>query len=259
MRLFLKTAYLIILGIILASHLQALAATTGSDIQIWPRGEIPYEIEDNVPSHLKNTIQKAIDRINSLKIVKFADRFDSEPETLTVFTYKKGVCSSSLGWKQGTTSLIKVSEECTYGKVLHEIFHALGFLHEHANPLAPFTLNLNRLGTAWEDQYTYKSALALTAHDPHSIMHYHSFENSICSFLTDPKWTRLPINSLPHPSCRHPNWKNLSAENNNGVDCQIECPVFLHPMLGPVGGERDDLSVLDIEGLRKLYEHEIQP
>lgn len=241
-------------SLLTAMSCSSFAATTNSDIRPWPGGVIPYILETEVPSFLAQDIEKAIARINALQIVKLTDQPPSDPDASSVvFTYQKGICSSSFGWRDGTSTLVKVSEDCTYGKILHEIFHALGMVHEQLNPLKSFAINFDHITSSWEDQYTDEKAVALTEHDVHSIMHYHSFENSICSSQSDPKWLSLPDKSLPAPSCRRSNWQQLRAANNNGVDCWLECAVFLHPQIGAFGGQREDLSELDIQGLRKLY------
>jgi hypothetical protein len=129
----------------------------------------------------------------------------------------------------------------------------LGLVHEQLNPRKLFPVNFDVLATAWADQYVVENAVALTEHDPYSIMHYHSKDNSICTRLNDPKWKSEPKERLPHDSCRAPNWMDLRATTNNGVDCWLECAVFLHPTLGMFGGQRNDLSELDIQGLRALY------
>lgn len=149
--------------------------------------------------------------------------------------------------------MVKVSGECTYGNILHELFHSLGMAHEQLNPLRTFSINLDHVSTGIEEQFEDAQAIALTAHDPDSIMHYPSLGFSICDSSIDPKWSALSKERLPHSSCHNSNWKNFTAKNNNGVDCSRECAVFLDSENKLFGGQRNDLSAFDIEGLRILY------
>ena len=231
------------------------AATTSTEIKPWPAKIIPYSFE-KVPKDAQEVIQKAINRINLLGIVSFSQREATEETNFTsvIFVSKDSACESAgFGWGGESSRIVRVSSVCTYGNILHELLHTLGMVHEQLNPSMKFPIQLDRVAVDWEDQYIGKNAVALTEHDVHSIMHYHSFVNSICSRSNSSKWKDLPADRLPHSSCNDKDWQNLRAENNNGVDCWAECPIFLDPIAGPFGGERIDLSPLDIQGLHKLY------
>lgn len=248
-----KLAFIFIFTTLILSH-TALAATTSENIKPWPSTTIPYIIENDIPTKIQRDIRKAIERINSLQIVKLQDKskikFDSAS---IVFTYKKRACASSLGWSDGPSSLVKVSEDCKYGNILHEILHSLGMAHEQLNPLRTFSINFDNISTGIEEQFEETHAIALTAHDPDSIMHYNSLGFTVCDDVADPKWSSLPKERLPNNSCHNSNWKQIKPEKNNGIDCSLECAVFLDSENKLIGGQRDDLSKLDIEGLRKLY------
>ncbi len=171
----------------LVQVLPGQAATTTSDIKPWPQTTIPYIIETDVPKKVQEDVRRALSRINSLRIVKLTPaKNQSLPSIL--FTYKKHACSSSYGWRDETSTMIRVSADCTYGTILHEILHALGMVHEQLNPLRYFSINMDRVWTSNEDQFDDKNTIALTTHDPHSIMHYNSWGFSICDSLSDPKW-----------------------------------------------------------------------
>lgn len=240
--------------VILGSN-SVFAATSSRNIIPWPNSTMPFVIEDNVPSDVKKIILKAVDRINNLNIVKLVKVSDDYDGSMSVFTFKKSdICSSGYGWQDGPNNLIKISKACTYGNILHEIMHALGFLHEQLNPTSDSTIHANRMILGPLDQYVFDKAHTITLYDYKSIMHYDSHDNSLCYSPDDIKWDDNHLIGKPHDSCRTKNWKNLTSENNNGVDCRLECAVITNPKLGLITSQRNDLSELDIEGLRIIYQ-----
>lgn len=234
------------------------AATTASNIHPWPRAEMGFYIESNFPAELRERIHAAVDQINAVHIVTLTEINDQQIETwareFSVFTYKanKSICSSGFGWEDGPNNMIKISDDCSTGTIVHELLHALGMVHEQINPRRTMDLILDRIQTYIDDQSQNVNAIALTEYDPESIMHYGSFVTSICHYLKDPKWD-MPLARLPDRSCRVDNWEQLTAANNNGKDCHQECATFITSDGKFVNGQRVGLSPLDIEGLRRLY------
>ena len=230
-------------------------ATTRSDISPWPNAVMPYIFDESLNDEDQKRIQKAIDEINSLKIVQLIDgtlpNFENSEKTL--FIWHEYKCSSGYGWRKGPNNLLRVSSDCSHGTILHEILHALGIDHEQMNPEATFSFFPVRARSDWHDQFINEKAVSLTEHDPESIMHYHSWDTSIC-FQPDLEIWDSSDKDLPHSSCRNEDWQKLRPENNNGVDCHTECAVFYDKEKKLFGGQRKALSELDIEGLKRLYQ-----
>lgn len=84
-------------------------------------------------------------------------------------------CRSTVGF--GETNKIELTPDCGFGTVLHELLHALGFVHEqnHPNRSAYITVSLNEshYESDWASQWVdvYSDALS-TPFDPCSIMMY---------------------------------------------------------------------------------------
>ncbi|WP_413580731.1 M12 family metallopeptidase [Bdellovibrio sp. HCB288] len=249
---------LIAVFVFLAVASMAGAATTASNIKPWPRAEMGYYIEPEFPAELRERIHAAVAQINAVHIVTLTEINDQQlpawGREFSSFTYKanKSVCSSGYGWEYEQNNMIRISDDCTTGTIVHEILHALGFMHEQVNPHRTMDLILDRIQGYIEDQSSNANAVALTEYDPDSIMHYSSFATSICNYLEDSKW-EMPLARLPDRSCRVDGWEKLTAANNNGKDCHQECAVFITKEGKYVSGQRVGLSPLDIEGLRQLY------
>lgn len=95
--------------------------------KLWESGRIPYAIDPQ----LKNTqfIEQAIQyfaRETPIQLVPVSDEKD-----LIVFVPSEKECASVLG-RVGGQQPILVGPECGFTEMLHEIMHALGFVHEHS-------------------------------------------------------------------------------------------------------------------------------
>jgi hypothetical protein len=93
--------------------------------KLWSYGIVPYVISDDIPE--PDRIIKAIDYLNQKTNVRFVKRNDH----LDYIRFVRGDrnCYSYLG-KQSDEQEITLSENCSAGTIMHELLHALGFLHE---------------------------------------------------------------------------------------------------------------------------------
>lgn len=97
--------------------------------KFWENGRVPYAMS----GELKDTpheqaIQDAIIEYQKNTPIEFVPR---EPSDLDYVLFEKGSenCLSNLG-KIGGEQKILLSEGCDKGKIMHEMMHTLGFLHE---------------------------------------------------------------------------------------------------------------------------------
>ncbi|XP_034486998.1 zinc metalloproteinase nas-4 [Drosophila innubila] len=96
----------------------------------WPGGIVPYEIKGQfAPQELEN-IQHAFKEYHNKTCVRFKPR-TSEKDYISIVNGKTG-CWSSIGRLGGRQEVNLQSPNClrTYGTPIHELMHALGFLHE---------------------------------------------------------------------------------------------------------------------------------
>jgi hypothetical protein len=94
---------------------------------LWDRGEVPYLISPDLPN--PDRVMAAIRYFNEKTSVSFVP-FDGQPDAL-VFEPGDEHCYSLLG-KTGGMQPIKLSEECEWLEIAHEMMHALGFVHEQS-------------------------------------------------------------------------------------------------------------------------------
>lgn len=115
----------------------------------WQAGVVPYEIDPNfsemnfklnfmqilfskfIEKELIPTINEAMNYISNRSCVRFV------PKTLEhanyIFITKGPGCSSEVGMRRTGKQMLNLNENglCPRGKIIHELLHALGFLHMH--------------------------------------------------------------------------------------------------------------------------------
>jgi hypothetical protein len=95
--------------------------------RLWPSNQIAYSIKPGLPNEA--AILEALEYFNKNTNVRFTpltDQVDS-----IVFVAGDDLCASYLG-RIGGAQPIFVSPKCGAHEVMHEIMHALGFVHEHS-------------------------------------------------------------------------------------------------------------------------------
>ena len=99
-------------------------------------------------------------------------------------------CFSHVG-KQNGTQIIQISDDCfSERQVAHELFHSIGFYHEHARSDRDKYIDINEdcITEGLEDQFEIHPE-ALTyglPYNPKSLMHYRTldFTNGRCATIT---------------------------------------------------------------------------
>jgi hypothetical protein len=95
--------------------------------ELWDKPEIPYIIDDSLPH--PERVKAAIQYFNSETPVRFI-LHNGEPDAL-VFQSGKEHCLSLLG-KAGGMQPIRLSDKCGKREIIHEMMHAIGFVHEQS-------------------------------------------------------------------------------------------------------------------------------
>jgi len=95
---------------------------------LWER-EIPYHIQPDITKtdRIRQAL-KYLEKNSGIHFVSYHDQKDA-----IIFERAAEHCLSLLG-RQGGLQPIRLSDHCGVKEVLHEILHAMGFVHEHSRP-----------------------------------------------------------------------------------------------------------------------------
>ncbi|XP_034486510.1 low choriolytic enzyme-like [Drosophila innubila] len=96
----------------------------------WPKGVVPYEIRGNFNAQDRATIQGAIEQYHRRTCIRFVP-YAGERDYISIVSGNSG-CWSSVGRVGGKQEVNLQSPGCLSrpGTAIHELMHALGFLHE---------------------------------------------------------------------------------------------------------------------------------
>lgn len=96
----------------------------------WPKGIVPYEIRGSFDAHAMSIIEHAIREYQRRTCIRFVPR-SSEQDYISIVSGNSG-CWSSVGRVGGKQEVNLQSPGCLTkpGTAIHELMHALGFLHE---------------------------------------------------------------------------------------------------------------------------------
>lgn len=153
----------------------------------WPQPRIPYWISpklahpDRVRSATARLAHDTSAQLYELQLTQVQDGTDMIVfEPTSDAPESKTICLSALG-RTGGMQPIRLGSECREPEILHEILHALGFIHEHsrADRDAYLTIHWDRIDPKYQSQFSkvptdWKTGFEDTPFDPHSIMLYSS-------------------------------------------------------------------------------------
>lgn len=96
----------------------------------WPNGIVPYEIRGNFNARDMSHIEHAINEYHRRTCIRFVPR-TNEQDYISIVSGNSG-CWSSVGRVGGAQEVNLQSPGCLTkpGTAMHELMHALGFLHE---------------------------------------------------------------------------------------------------------------------------------
>jgi hypothetical protein len=97
----------------------------------WPSPFIPYTVHKNLPSTQRRELQAAINYLQKRTPLRFIDSIKNETSFLFFVPATDDKCASYLGRQIGGQQ-VYLGNNCKRDAILHEIMHALGFIHEHS-------------------------------------------------------------------------------------------------------------------------------
>ncbi|XP_057325999.1 protein tolkin-like [Microplitis mediator] len=179
--------------------------------KLWKSGIIPYEFNDIVTGQQRRLLKKVMREWEQSTCVQFVARNKEHHPYYLLFTkLQQCQCCYVERKRANTPKFIGLQNHCYKQQiVLHELGHAIGFLHEHNHPDRDKYIEINyfNVEAGLFNQYTKYSAdkvdtLSLP-YDYRSIMHYTYNLSS-----TDPKSRTI----VPIPNDQN---ENSLVENGN--------------------------------------------
>ena len=145
--------------------------------RVWPNGVIPYVLHGELTTAEKIRVIEATQHWNdrtAISLVPLNDVPANLQQDYLLFTPGQG-CASWVG-RQGGEQEIWVGAECSVGSMIHEIGHAVGFVHEHTRPDRDQYISIAWDNIAEEKQHNFDvpdhKVTTRGAYDYESIMHY---------------------------------------------------------------------------------------
>ncbi|MDZ7800839.1 MAG: M12 family metallopeptidase [Trueperaceae bacterium] len=205
------------------------------DIDRWPNGVVPYEIDvDEYDPANRSAIQDLVDRavahIEDRTHIDMRPRFGQSDYLRLIPPDDARVCGSSAVGMKGGRQTLRMSAGCSMGTLVHEILHALGVAHEQSRSDRNAFVNVNFSNLAAIDLRN-NLTIAPTdvfndygAYDFDSIMHYPAF---IGSWSVDPS---VPLITPTDPSISLGRLGQRSGLSDGDVTALCE---FMYQGIGP--------------------------
>lgn len=185
----------------------------------WPQGIVPYEIRGNFNARDMSIIEHAIEEYHRRTCIRFVRR-SSEQDYISIVSGNSG-CWSSVGRVGGKQEVNLQSPGCLTkpGTAIHELMHALGFLHEQNREERDSFVSIQYQNIQPSASTNFDRASKTLAfgvpYDYGSVMHY-----SANAFSTNGRATIVPVQTMGSSKM----------------------------------GQRDGFSDFDIEKLNKMYD-----
>ncbi|CRK89460.1 CLUMA_CG003201, isoform A [Clunio marinus] len=206
------------------------------DLYKWPKNKegfviVPYYISRN--SHFSSEqihlMRYAMDAVEQETCIRFRER-KYEKDFVNIFAGK--YCKSNLGRTGGGQELSLNKLKCMQkGIIIHELLHALGYIHEHNRPDRDKYVKIlwQNIDPKWYKEFDRVSPTMHntygTSYDYHSIMHYGAKASSRNGLATIVPREEQYLNSIGQRG-------GLSVGDiqriNNKYHCNVKTPKFIN-------------------------------
>lgn len=178
---------------------QGGGGSTFGDATFWPGGIVPYEFDGNTTAQNQTDMLAAMAEIEAVSAVQFRPKVAGDAGWLHI---QDSTGNNSHVGMQGGSQIVNITSWTFVFVMVHELFHALGFWHEHSRPDRDGFLQINYanvcqdccLGGSCDHDFDIRAAADVYGpYDFGSLMHYHQFTFSSNGM---PTITVLPPNDV---------------------------------------------------------------
>ena len=204
-------------------------AAVRSNLRLWTNGMVSYQFSSSIETNLRHSIRDAMDHWEDRTCLRFTVR--NGERDFVEYNNNKRECSSWVG-RRGSNQTVNVFSDstarCSFGTIVHEIGHAIGFWHEQSRPDRDnyVQINLNNIDTLKQHNFMKRRNDEVDSrgsdYDYGSVMHYS---------------TRAFVRT----NCR--GCQSIQVNNTTAYRAQGS----------PTLGQRTGLSVRDVQQANRLY------
>ena len=164
------------------------AAVSGyySRHQLWTNGIVPYQFSSSIRTNWRHKIREAMDHWEDRTCLRFTLR--NGERNYVEYNNEMRTCSSHVGMHGGNQTINMDSHRgCTWGTIVHEIGHAVGFWHEQSRPDRDNYIQVNYVNI---ENRRWRNFIKRTnrevdsrgsEYDYGSVMHYEKTKFARCS------------------------------------------------------------------------------
>lgn len=95
----------------------------------WPNGVVPIKFHPALSQRLKDVVISAMAYIMSVSCIRFDFMPHFANDYVMVSKDPDGGCLSAIGNSRMGEQILRLSEACERGNLIHELLHTLGMLH----------------------------------------------------------------------------------------------------------------------------------
>jgi Astacin (Peptidase family M12A) len=143
----------------------------------WPNASVFYDMDKSVDQKGREVVIAAMEYIQNVSCVRFKVKDGTTKNYVLIKSGK--ACSSRVGMRRGPQQMIIDGNSCSKGSIVHELLHALGFLHMHTSNDRDDYIQINWKNIRDDGKLNFKRFAARvsmfnTSYDYSSITHYSS-------------------------------------------------------------------------------------
>ena len=203
-------------------------AAVRSNHRLWTNGIVPYQFSTSIQTNYRHTIRDAMDHWEDRTCLQFTLR--NGERDYVEYNNKDRICYSSWVGRHGSKQTVNVFSDstawCSFGAIVHEIGHAIGFWHEQSRPDRDNYVQINFKNV---DTNNYRQFMKWTNNE------------------VDSRGSEYDYGSVMH-------YSTTSLVNCNGCQSiQVTNITAYRAQGSPTLGQSTGLSVRDVQQTNNLY------